>query len=327
MYIFLSKIHYHMVDLTYILEKLVLIVFFICNASIIWQDISHRKIKNIQLLYLLLLLPLWIYVYDISSGELINHMIISWLLLLWGIIFYRQDGFIWAWDFKYAAILILFATNISLSTIVWNIGIITILSLIIWLGYILKKILSTKDIDRYKKVRELYTHISVQRISQVIVSFIVTWFMLWWIIYEVFQWFLKFISEFGIIKSWDIYLLIMIFIFLMRQHIQHVFFYWKHWIYPILGIIIYVGYKMNMYGPDWVVKEWIHYIENIWIYWLIIMTLHGITKLIFSIYDTLSENNSWEKHTIPYSLILFLGFMIWLMGNISLLWIIYDIFL
>ena len=132
MYIFLSKIHFFMNDLNYIFEKWIIIVFFLVNIRIIWQDIYYRKIRNIDLVHLLLILPFWIYVYSVPISVLISHGAISWIILLWGILFYKHEGFIWAWDLKYAAILVLFTTGIPLSMIVGNIGILTLLVLLFW---------------------------------------------------------------------------------------------------------------------------------------------------------------------------------------------------
>lgn len=134
----------------YWIAILVLVTFLLLNSKIICSDLKDQKIPNKELFYLLLLLPVWFFIYGWTFHLeifLLRTLIITVLSFILFHFWYW-----WAGDAKYIIILSLFIPHISLYTFLWNIWVITLLYLAIsYLYYFFGKILVHHDLRKVYK--------------------------------------------------------------------------------------------------------------------------------------------------------------------------------
>ncbi len=303
-----------------IYSTIIIIVFVIVNISILWSDISHQKIKNNTLLLLIAILPFWYSIFPYwSSAAMITQALFSVTLILFGIFFYTENGFLGSGDIKYWAILILFLGHHSLAMFVGNIGILTIITLMLWWSMILGQIYAI-----HGKARSIMAHMAIPKLEQkAVISWILLILLDWVVIGFFISLFIKDITLriFEIIPPWeDFYFLITIYIFVLRPGLRYMITKWKYKILPILGILVYFGAYIQKNGITAFLWENMTYIQYIWIYAFIFYIVSTLTQTTFSHYDTITMKK-WIKntmHSMPYSVIIFGWFIALVLLNISL---------
>ncbi len=296
------------------------ILFLGINIYILIFDILYRRIPNRALFYLIALFPLWLWMSnDWELSQLAFNSVIS-AFIIWGWIFFHiKNKLIWAGDLKYSSILILYNTGNSLSVYIQNIGILTIICLLLWWIFILIRLgLLRKEIDKkwiLPKIKNPWT----KENREWILVFFIDWCLIGWIIAQSMNNIMA-KASFYIWGYWDTYFFIAIIIFLIRPIIRKMLFYWRYGIFPIMGLIIYLCEKIISLGWESFLIEWMDYIENIWHYATIFTLIYFITKKTFDLYDkVIQKKDTWKWiHTIPYSIILFLAFIISYFWNINL---------
>lgn len=304
------------------------ILFLGINVYILLFDILYRRIPNIALFYLIALLPLWLWIFNgWKLSQLVLDSIISALIIWTWVFFHIKNRLIGAGDLKYSAILILYITGYPLSIYTQNIWVLTIICLLSWWIFILIRLgLLRKEIDKkwiLPKIKNPWT----KRSREWIFIFFIDWCLIGWIIAQSMGNIMA--KAFSYIWGyWDSYFFIAIIIFLIRPIIRKMLFYWRYGIFPIMGLIIYLCEKIISLGLENFLIEWMYYIGNIWHYAAIFTITYFITKKTFDLYDKVTQKeNTWKWiHTIPYSIILFLAFIVSYFWNIKLIDWIYRIF-
>lgn len=297
----------------------IITLFLILNFWIVFVDIRERRIPNKLLIYLIILLPIWLYIFPLGTREnLISQAIISLLILIVWIFFYTRDGFLGSWDIKYSAILVLFLGQGSLSLFIGNIWILTIGTLLFLWSVLLGSIYAIYTCNWKNEIK-----ISLLKIKKIKpydgFIFFLDWIIIWYgisllikaISLEIFQF---------IPTSWDFYFLLSLWIFLLRPWIRSFLLNWKYNIYPIFGVLIYFWLSLQKNGYEILIQDiWI-FIKNIWQYALIFTLVNYVTRKTFSLYDSTVEKYKISKklHTIPFSIIIFLSFCTVFFFNISL---------
>lgn len=297
------------------------IIFFIINALIIHSDILHRKIKNNSLLLLILLLPFWYGIFGYGSMEnILAQTILSITLLWYGIFFYKENGFIWSGDIKYMAILLLFLGQLSIPIFIGNIGVLTIITLILWWCVVLGEIFGIR-----MRLWSTGNAILIPKFTQKKIIIWLGFFILDWLIIGFFL--SLFIIQaslkiFTIIPSWgDLYFLISISVFLFRPALRYIITRWQYRIFPIVGLILFFGTNIQKIGIEAFEWEILFYISNIWQYAVIFILIKSITEKTFDIHKKLLEKLEYTDvlRTIPYSIIIFVGFFLLFFYDIHLM--------
>lgn len=304
------------------LHLIIIAVFWYLNLAILIQDIRYRRIPNKLLLLLLALLPFWLYIHNSwILGQFILGSIFVISLTSFGILLYRENSLIGAGDIKYGAILILYLTGYNISIYIQNIGILTLLCLSLWWGYIFLQIIQSSGKIKNIWLSAFPKKIQPKEIRMRSVQFLLEWCVVWWLITLWIQAITNRVFEYMPL-SWDVYFMIVIFVFLIRPAIRSMLFYWKYGIFPILAIILYIWHKISTLGWAGTISEWTLYIENAWIYILVFSGVYILTEKTFAYHDNISEkdhNNQQAQSTIPYSIILFLAFVISYIWNVTLM--------
>lgn len=303
---------------------IVIAIFLGINIWILISDIYHRKIKNILLLSLLLILPFWYSVFPHWSREnTLLQIFFSLTLVIAGVFFYKKNWFLGSGDIKYAAILILFLGTQSIPLFIGNIWILTLFALGFWWSMILGQLVA------------LHQHIELPSLKWdfTIQSFLV-W--LWWIIFDwmIIGIFLYLIIQdillriFQIFPSGgDIYFMVSLSIFVLRRAIRFIIIEWKYKAFPLFFLLIYFSKYIQENGIDSFVWENIAYITNIWKYAIVFMAVRIVTQKTFVYYNSTMEKigSNNKLHTIPYSVIIFLWFFALFFLDIHLMWTIKNL--
>lgn len=287
-------------------EVILFIVFIFINLSIVASDILTRRIPNILLIILLSLLPIWLWIFSQGNlSELIASIFLSIGLFLWGITFHNKNTFIWAWDLKYWAILLLFMSWAPLSIFIGNIGILTIFTLLFWWSLIVGNIIFVYSRREFYK-EFLFQKLSLHSLGRKTATLLFDWVILGFL-FSLFVWDISSFIFSYIPLNRDYYLVLMMWFFLLRSKVHYICIQWKYSIFLLSFIILYLGKKVQDNGVFYLWKELLFFGENIWKYILILSLISLITKKSFSLYDSII---GWKKlHTVPYSTILFLAFL------------------
>lgn len=292
-------------------------LFFGINFYILWIDFTKRKIPNILLILLFLLLPFWIYINNPNYPYFLYQCIFFIFFITLGILNHKKNVFLWSGDIKYFSILILFLWEKSITLFIGNIGVTTFImlgivsSILLWELYALEKnIFKNNKISSFP-IKKIYQSITI--------------FLFDWIFIGIFITFLTKILSGELFKitliSWELYLLISIVIFLLRSRLNYLTMHWEHRMIPIFGIIIFFWYFFQKYGQEGLLIEIYHYIKNIWPYALTFTITQWVTHWIFSHHKRVTKT-IWIKNTfetIPYSIVIFFSYTLLYFFNIHLI--------
>mgnify|MGYP003683558539 CR=1 FL=1 len=124
-------------------------IFIWINIYILINDYINKKIPNKSLIYLLIILPIFLFLLPILWNQTIELVFIVHFFLSFIVTFLLYYFWIWwAWDAKYLLILSLFLPQIWILTFIANIAILTLGYLLIFFIYFyLKKI--TYDVIKW----------------------------------------------------------------------------------------------------------------------------------------------------------------------------------
>ncbi len=320
-----QKNNYFMFDFYHISieQGLIIGIFLWINSKILLWDIRTRKIENRYLIGLIALLPFWIYVFSISYETIVLHLFLSLILLWIWILLYSDTEFIGAWDLKYAAILFMFLWDTPLKLLITNVGIITIMTLLFWCSMIcgmiwaMRKYIPKDDPTLPKKWKNIIIKDWLKKWGILIVD----WLIIGYILMEAIHYFM-YQLRISIWANNDIYFLLSILIFLSRGYLRRYIFEGKYKSYGILWIIWFFLYRIQENGYPQVIQSLIYYGENILPYAIVLMLTYLVTTRIFYIYDNLIRDiwrEATHTQTIPYAVIIFMGFCITFFWNIDLI--------
>jgi len=299
---------------TYIIH----ILFFGINLYILWIDSIKRKIPNNLLIWVLLILPIWLYTEPTLSQKYLAPQYIFFIFfIVLGIFSYKENTFLWSGDIKYFSLLILFLWEKSIISFIGNIGILTFITLGLILSILIGEILALKD-NNLKKLHNI-TSINIKKNVRALLVFLFDWIFI--------GLFIVFLSKLIIGEllqrnfiDWELYLLISIGVFLLRSKFHFFIMNWEHRIFPIFGIFIFFWYFFQKNGPETFFIETFYYIKNIWPYAIAFGLTYSITNWIFSCHDKVVQK-TWIKNTfetIPYSIIIFIGYILLYFFDIQL---------
>ncbi len=299
-------------------------LFLWINIWIIFADIRERKIPNILLMGLSVLLIIWLILFPIGNNEvLISQSILSFVLILWGIFFYTENGFLGSGDIKYGAILLLFLGWHSLPLYIGNIGALTLVTLLFWWSMILGQITALRQYLWENEKKIFFQKIQKKEFLKDITVFIWDWVIIGFFISLIFKDISLQVFQF-VTTGGDFYFLLSLIIFILRPAIRYLLTKWQYRIYPLIGILLYFWFSIQSTGWESLMLELVSFIRNIWQYILIFTLASTITSKTFSVYDTLMERIGLKSmiHTIPYSIIIFGAFCLTYFWDINLMGII-----
>ena len=179
-------------------------IFVWINVFIIINDYKYKKIPNKQLIYLLGILPVFLFLLAFIYGQTIEIFFIVHLFISFVVTFLLYYFWIWwAWDAKYLLVLSLFLPQIWILTFIANIAILTLWYLFLYfIWFYLKKI--TYDIIKwwnfiqsvYIDLTEkfYYTFIAEQKLNNKL------------LIQIIWSWLLKFLVIFTSLRLLKIYI-------------------------------------------------------------------------------------------------------------------------
>lgn len=289
-------------------EFLLITFFIIINLAILLEDIKKRRISNRYLIGLILILPFWAYIYFPRDFSLLLPWIIfSVILFIVGIFYHEKNTFLGAWDIKYAAVLLLFLSGKTLKVFISNIGILTFLTLILWLSLIIWQLIAL-EWNFLKKIA-FEKKIDLRKVGISVVKWLLEWIIIGFLLYLL----IEDIAIFGLAwiqSSKDFFFILMMILFFLRPWIHYLFSDWKHRIITISIAFIYIASKIQDQGFIFIQEKLIQFVGSIWIYILVFGIWNSISMKVFSFYDRWIEKNEnvIRLHTIPYSFILFLSF-------------------
>lgn len=178
---------------------LILIWFVIINIFIVYRDIKSKKIPNKYLIYLLYLLPIYLFSIAYLSNTQIElaffiQFFISFILTF--LLYYY--GIWWAWDAKYLLVLSLFIPHIWIVPFIANISLVTLIYL--WLYFVFFYGKNLYNIVRWDK----------SFIQSILIDFKQRYYYSIWIRKDAFQESLIRLTIVGVLKFLFIFLLIRI---------------------------------------------------------------------------------------------------------------------
>lgn len=308
---------------------IIYLLFFLINIWILWNDILYRKIPNIFLGFLLILLPIWWYLIPWSTFQLLTLLFISWWFLVGGVFLGHNSDFLGSWDIKYISILILFLGSYSFPIFVGNIGVMTVCTLVFWWPILLGYCYALRWFIGVKLRKILFPHIKKNTLFK---SFL---FLIWnWVIIGFFlSLVIKYISiqVFEIIPSnGDFYFILSLLILLMRPGLRYILIKWQYRIFPIFGMLIFFWIYIQKNNWEIFIQEIYWYIVNIWKYALWLTLLQVFSTKTFLFFDALIEKMGKTEaknifHTIPYSVIIFGWFISLYFFNLNFILIIKNL--
>lgn len=304
-------------------------LFLIINIWIVISDIKHRKIKNNLLLFLGLMLPIW-YMWTelIIDNWIIAKFILASVILSLGIMAYNnQKNMLGSGDIKYLSILLLFLGSTSLSYFIWNIAILTFITLIWLVMYMVLVIVRCRDLIE-KHIQQIFLEkFPLSSIKNHILSSIFDWLIIGFMLTIAIKDILRYLFQ-SIPTSWDIYFIVFLIIFLIRPYIKSIITNPKYRVISSMGIFMYISTYINMYWLNGAFEEYILFIKNIWYYIAIYIIIGWLSQIVFIMYDGVIKTkfNNTHSLTIPYSILIFGSFCITYFMNISLIWFIKNLF-
>lgn len=305
----------------WIYQSLILLSFLFINIYILFIDFKIRKISNNSLIALLCLLPFWYSIFPpVSRSSTLLLVWTSIFVLTLGVIFHNSNRWLWSWDIKYFALLVLFLTQTSISTWIINISILTLFVLFSWIIFLLWSFtwfLSKygQDIPYFKSLSSFFRDIHAlfylydekKEKTNIVLSFFFDWIFLGFVIYIIFPPLIStiFLNTEFISPNPEIYFLLSICIFIIRPYI-HKFIFSKAnrilWSIITWCILILLVVDTNFLL---IVEKLVQYILGIWKYTVILVSLSVITAGIFRIYKNLLWLH-YREYTFPYSIVIFL---------------------
>jgi len=301
------------------------LIFLLINGWVLWLDFMKRRIPNSSLILLFSLLPFWYYLFPPSS--FIDSTFLLGLSLstisLW-VIFHKTGTSLGSWDIKYIGILILFFTQHPLVHVIYNIGVLTLFTLLLWWGFILGGIIGhviknknevfyfrrAKDfIKDIQSLSSLYSHEDTwtqnKSVYSTVFGLIFDWFYIGFLLYLLLPRLIGFFFEHSL--SWqttETYIFLSIVIFLIRPILHSVLF--RKTEYVVLSLILgssFVYFLANQKLD--VIAEWmLLYIQWVWKFILWISLIAFLTSATFRMYKNLLWIH-YQEHTFPYSIIIF----------------------
>ncbi len=248
------------------------------------------------------------------------------MLILFGIFFYRENGFLGSGDIKYAAIMILFLWNHSLVHLIGNIGILTIVILLLWWSMILGQVCGLGYFhNRWSQVKQIPSWLSIESLSyRMYVSKIISLWLDWIVIGYFLMSVIKTISIeiFQIIPvNWEFYFILSMCIFILRPQLKYLLTKWQYRVFPILSMCIYFWLRIQGIGTILLLRDIWLFTQNIWIYIVVYSLVQTITSATFSTYDSIMKEKGIHPvmSTIPYSVVIFLGFISLYFWDVNLL--------
>jgi len=289
-------------------QNLCTFLFFVLNLVILYEDFFRRKIQNVLLITLLLLLPFWWIVFGSENIlTLAPNILLSSILLIGWISLYNETSFLGAWDIKYGAILLLFLPSNILPAFVQNIGILTLTILVGWITFLLGQIFALNQMRQMLKAIIQWVTLSSSQSNLFYFTF--DWVYIGFLLYLIIQNILSVMFH-DIAYDKSFYLIFTIWVFLLRPAIRYLTTRWEHRIIPLVcSGILYLYYTMEFtFGYIWSTFEL--YIMNMWVFALSIALISGFTHKFFAFHDQiLSHISTWNKmHTAPYSFVIFIAF-------------------
>ena len=304
---------------------LLFLVFFLINILILKRDVQHRKIPNTYLLCLCGVLIIWLYVFGISSDTLLSRILFALALLLGWAFFYKEDGFLWSWDIKYAAILGMFLGEKSLSIFIWNIGVLTIIVLIFWTGLVSGILWAMRDY--ISKSSPLFRQVSWKQVGAFMITgctFLFDWIIIGYIFKEGMNFAMSLMHGVSVFHN-DFYFLLSIGIFLVRGSVRKYLFTWKYRPIALVWIMLFYASMIQSSGLVVLLGDIWWFAKSIWLYAIVFAWVYFLTNNIFILYNELMDT-IWNHHnyhkTLPYSCVIFAGFCIVYFWNINLLYMI-----
>ncbi len=287
-------------------------LFLGINIWIVLADIRERKIPNILLIYLLGLLPIWYIAFPIrSTSQIIIWWVFSLILLIFGIFLYKKDTLLWSGDIKYTAILVLFLWQYPLSIFIGNTAILTLLCLSLWVVIIILYIYQFRwSLHLDTLMNDISPTIPKNEIYLYILAYILDWGIVGFMISQL-------IPKIWIIlggeltAGTDIYFLIFMIVYIIRPWANFLITRWRYNILPIVLICIYFMVYIQNNSIYILYSEMVYYVSSLWFYILLYITIYYISTSLYRIYDRINTIRWKERlQTIPYSIVIFLAFMI-----------------
>ncbi len=294
------------------LQLSILSLFIGTNLWILATDIQYRKIPNVSLIVLMVILPFWIWAYSpIGISIDISHIILSIIIMIGWIFLYRDSLLLWSGDIKYASILVLFMGHQPISEFVGNVAILTLLCLILWilviLGYIYRYRWSlTSDV----LIDEISPKIPKEEIYLYILAYILDFGIVGFIFSQLIPHIWVMLS-YRVEMNENIYFLIFLMIYMIRPWSNYLITRWRYNIIPIFLIFIYFGWYIQNNGIATLYSEILAYVSSLWIYILLYIITRYISSTTYRIYDGIIPV-WWREYfkTIPYSIVIFIAFVI-----------------
>ena len=198
----------------------------------------------------------------------------------------------------------------SIPVYIGNIGVITLVILVIWILMTLSMIAVMRRVIDRGDLISILPEKSWRTIISGLWSVILDWCVIGFFLYLALRSVTTLAYEF-ISFDRDFYFLLTLLILLIRPQLRYILTKWEHRIYPIIGMLLYYGIMIRDIGISGIWLEKTLYISEIWRYALGFVILQKIATMVFNSYDVII-NKSGGRHilfsTIPYSLVIFAGF-------------------
>ena len=126
----------------------------------------------------------------------------------------------------------------------------------------------------------------------------------------------------------ELYFIVSMLVFLIRPSIKYLLTKWKYKVFPILGMLLYFLFYIQEYTFIVFVGNIGYFIQNIWIYFVIFTSVIYITQYTFRVYDKIIGSIGYisKVDTIPYSIIIFMGFVSVYFFDLNLLSLLREIY-
>ncbi len=288
---------------------------------IILSDIRKRRIPNIALILLVLF---WCISIVTSPGwaifqSILPNIFASVIFILYGIFSYQKVTLLGAGDFKYMAILMLFLEGSSLFIFIENIAILTFFLLLLWWSILLWRLVRLRK-DSSKWTLPFWKNIARPLLKKYARYFIFEWFIIGFFLSRFVPDFFMMVFQFVPWRG-DLYFFISVSLFLLRSKIHYLYTRWKYRLFSIVFIILYFAMIIAMDRIPVFLKDFIVFSQQIFPYALLFAVVTLITKWTFSMLDRVIERSPSKPYfnSFPYSIIIFLAFILSSIGHQSLL--------